>query len=58
MQVLIPTGKAYGYSEADLRDPEKNLDAGLKNLKEALAYTNNNPKLAAVYYHSGPDAPY
>ena len=56
MQVLIPTGKAYGYSEADLRDPEKNLDAGLKNLKEALAYTNNNPKLAAVYYHSGPDA--
>ena len=56
MQVLIPTGKVYGYSEADLRDPEKNLDAGLKNLKEALAYTNNNPKLAAVYYHSGPDA--
>ena len=56
MQVLISTGKAYGYSEADLRDPEKNLDAGLKNLKEALAYTNNNPKLAAVYYHSGPDA--
>jgi hypothetical protein len=56
MQVLIPTGKAYGYSEDDLRDPDKNLDAGLKNLKEALAYTNNNPKLAAVYYHSGPDA--
>lgn len=56
MQVLVPTGKAYGYSEEDLRDPEKNLDAGLKNLKEALAYTNNNPKLAAVYYHSGPDA--
>ena len=56
MQVLIPTGKAYGYSEEDLRDPEKNLDAGLKNLKEALAYTSNNPKLAAVYYHSGPDA--
>lgn len=56
MQVLPVTGKAYGYSEADLRDPEKNLDAGLKNLKEALAYTKNNPKLAAVYYHSGPDA--
>jgi len=56
MQVLPVTGKAYGYSEADLRDPEKNLDAGLKNLKEALAYTSNNPKLAAVYYHSGPDA--
>ena len=56
MQVMIPTGQGHGYSEADLRDPEKNLDAGLKNLKEALTYTNNNPKLAAVYYHSGPDA--
>ena len=56
MQVLIPTGQAYGYSEADLRDPEKNLQAGLKNIKEALAYTENNPKLAALYYHSGPTA--
>ena len=56
MQVMIPTGKGHGYSEADLRDPEKNLDAGLKNLKEALTYTENNPKLAALYYHSGPTA--
>jgi len=56
MQVLAKTGKAYGYSEADLRDPDKNLDAGLKNLKESLAYANNKPMLAAVYYHSGPDA--
>jgi hypothetical protein len=56
MQVLASTGKAYGYSEEDLRDPDKNLDAGLKNLKESLAYANNKPMLAAVYYHSGPDA--
>jgi hypothetical protein len=55
MQVLPETGAAYGYSEKDLRDPEKNLEAGLKNLKEALAYANNKPKLAAIYYHSGPD---
>ena len=55
MQVLPDTGKAYGYSEKDLRDFDKNLDAGLKNIKEALAYANNNPKLAAVYYHSGPE---
>jgi len=55
MQVLPDTGKAYGYSEKDLRDFDKNLDAGLKNIKEALAYANNNPKLAAIYYHSGPD---
>ena len=56
MQVMPDTGKAYGYSEADLRKPEVNLVAGLKNLKESLAYAENNPKLAAVYYHSGPDA--
>jgi hypothetical protein len=56
MQVIPKTGAAYGYSEKDLRDPDKNLDAGLKNLKESLAYANNKPMLAAVYYHSGPDA--
>jgi hypothetical protein len=55
MQVVPDTGKAYGYTEKDLRDFDKNLDAGLKNIKEALAYANNNPKLAAIYYHSGPD---
>jgi hypothetical protein len=55
MQVVPDTGKAYGYSEKDLRDFDKNLDAGLRNIKEALAYANNNPKLAAIYYHSGPD---
>ena len=44
MQVVPETGKAYGYSEKDLRDFDKNLDAGLKNIKEALANTNNNPK--------------
>jgi len=55
MQVLPSTGKAYGYSEEDLRDFDKNLEAGLKNLKESLAYANNKPMLAAIYYHSGPD---
>lgn len=55
MQVVPDTGKAYGYSEKDLRDFDKNLDAGLKNIKESLIYANNNPKLAAIYYHSGPD---
>jgi hypothetical protein len=55
MQVMPKTGKAYGYSEADLRKPEINLVAGLRNLKESLEYSKNNPKLAAVYYHSGPD---
>ena len=55
MQVMPATGKAYGYSEEDLRKPDINLRAGLRNLKESLEYANNNPKLAAIYYHSGPD---
>ena len=55
MQVMPDTGKAYGYSEKDLRDADKNLEAGLRNLKESLAYAKNKPMLAAIYYHSGPD---
>ena len=56
MQVLPKTGKAYGYTEKDLRDPVKNIQAGIKNIKEGLEFTNNDHKLTAVYYHSGPDA--
>ena len=56
MQILPKTAKTYGYSEKDLRDTSKNIEAGVKNIKEALEYTGNDPKLTAVYYHSGPDA--
>jgi hypothetical protein len=56
MQILPKTGKAYGYTEKDLRDPVKNIQAGLKNIKEGLEFTNNDHKLTAIYYHSGPDA--
>lgn len=56
MQILPKTAKTYGYSEKDLRDVNKNIEAGVKNIKEALEYTGNDPKLTAVYYHSGPDA--
>ena len=55
MQVLPSTGKGMGYSEKDLRNPEKNIEAGLKYIKEGLDYTNNDPRLTAAYYHSGPD---
>lgn len=56
MQVLPKTAKGHGYTEKDLRDPVKNIEIGLKNIKEGLDYTGNDPKLTAVYYHSGPDA--
>jgi hypothetical protein len=40
------------FAETDLRSGAPNL----KTIKEALAYTENNPKLAALYYHSGATA--
>jgi len=40
------------FAETDLRSGTPNL----KTIKEALAYTENNPKLAALYYHSGATA--
>jgi len=55
MQVTPKTGKGMGYSEKDLRDTDKNIEAGLKYIKEGLNATGNDYKLAAAYYHSGPD---
>lgn len=55
MQVTPKTGRGMGYSEKDLRDTDKNIEAGLKYIKEGLNATGNDYKLAAAYYHSGPD---
>lgn len=55
MQVLPKTGKGMNYSLEDLRDPKKNIEAGVKYIKEGLNATDNDPRLTAVYYHSGPD---
>lgn len=55
MQVLPKTGKGMGFSEKDLRDTDKNIEAGVQYIKEGLAATGNDPKLTAAYYHSGPD---
>lgn len=55
MQVMPKTGKGMGFDEKSLRDPEKNIDAGLKYLKEALQSTGNDPRLAVIYYNGGPE---
>ena len=54
MQVMPKTGKGMGFDEKSLRDPDKNIDAGLKYLKQALDSTGNDPRLAAIYYNGGP----
>jgi hypothetical protein len=56
MQVMPATGKAMGFDEKALADPQKNIEAGIEYLKRALAATENDPKLAAVYYNGGPGA--
>jgi hypothetical protein len=58
MQVMPATGKLLGYKEEDLRDADKNLEAGLKYLKQNMDRYNNDPILATVAYNAGPDHPF
>ena len=54
MQVMPATGKGMGFSEKDLFDSNKNIEAGVKYLKEALVATNGGKVAAAMYYNAGP----
>lgn len=54
MQVLPDTGKMLGFSEKDLRDPAKNLEAGLMYLKQGYDKTQDLA-LTAAGYHAGYD---
>jgi hypothetical protein len=54
MQVKIPTGKLNGFSEEDLRDPKKNVEAGLMYLKQGMTKFGD-PKMAVVGYNAGMD---
>ena len=54
MQVKPDTGKMLGFSEKDLRDPEKNIEAGLMYLNKGLI-KYGDPKLAVAGYNAGMD---
>jgi len=54
MQVLPSTGKMLGFSEKDLRNPEKNLEAGLMYLKQGYDKFQD-PAMTAAGYHAGYD---
>jgi hypothetical protein len=56
-QVLPSTGKLMKYSEKDLKNPSKNIDAGLQYLNQNLIKFND-PVLAVAGYNAGPDHPY
>jgi hypothetical protein len=55
MQIKPSTAAGLGYSMQDILKPDKNIEAGLKYLKEALDVTGNDIRLAPIYYNGGPD---
>lgn len=57
MQVMPATGKMLGFSTDDLKDPNKNIEAGLTYLKQGLE-RHKDPVLAAAAYNAGLDHPY
>jgi hypothetical protein len=53
MQVMPKTGKGMGFTNQDLADPDKNIEAGLKYLKQNLDAFNGDQKMATVGYNAG-----
>jgi hypothetical protein len=54
MQVLPSTAKDYGFSPKDLRDPEKNIAAGVTYLKYLIEKSEGDKATAAAMYNWGP----
>jgi len=58
MQVMPATGKGMGFTNKDLADPNKNIEAGLKYLKQNLDAFGGDAKLATIGYNAGIDSPF
>jgi len=54
MQVMPGNAHGLGYESHDLFDPIKNVDAGLRILKENLNNFNGNERAALVGYNASP----
>ena len=54
MQVMPSNAKGLGIKVEDLADPAKNIDAGIRILKENLDRYKGDAKLAAIAYNSRP----
>jgi hypothetical protein len=54
MQIKPTTAAGLGYTMQDILTPEKNIEAGIKYIKEALDVTGNDIRLAPIYYNGGP----
>jgi len=58
MQVMPKTGKGMGFTNKDLADPEKNIEAGLKYLKQNLDAFDGDARLATIGYNAGTNNPF
>lgn len=57
MQLMPSTAARYGLTgRAALRDPERNIDAGVRHLKDLLAQTQGNVALSLAAYNAGAGA--
>jgi len=57
MQVLPGTASDMGFDSKNLKkNPDQQIDAGLRYLKEQLVNTGNDPVMAVVAYNAGPDS--
>jgi hypothetical protein len=57
MQVRPSTAADMGFDSKELKkNPDQQIDAGLRYLKEQLVNTNNDPVMAVVAYNAGPDS--
>jgi soluble lytic murein transglycosylase-like protein len=58
MQVRPETGRELGFTPKDLRDLDKNIDAGLAYLKKSLDLSGGDTRLAAAGYNAGVNHPF
>jgi soluble lytic murein transglycosylase-like protein len=57
MQLMPATASRYGMRDAkDLYDPVKNLDMGIRHLRDLLAAHGGQPALAIASYNAGANA--
>jgi hypothetical protein len=57
MQIKPATGKLLGFDAAQLMDPDANIDAGMRYLRQSIEKFGD-PVLGAVGYNAGPDHPF
>jgi hypothetical protein len=57
MQIKPATGKLLGFNATQLMDPDANIDAGMRYLRQSIDKFGD-PVLGAVGYNAGPDHPF